>query len=107
MSHLFIYGASDDLLEIEGEVEEEFEVIDGRTILIQDPQGARLWVRASFCGNGPLRNVGSGWCLEVLHADPKTLWPWPVRMSDRDGTEYDPALMIECPEGTTVEEWSE
>lgn len=114
---LTIYGASDDLLEVDGPggtAIDEFGAYgpNGCTILIEAPMGERLWVRAVFDADQDLRGIGGednagGWCLSVLHVDTDTAWTWPVFFSFRPGRIEDPALIVECPEGTTVREWTE
>lgn len=104
MSEITIYGASDDLLEVEGAVDEEFGAYGGVTVVVESPTGERLWVRAVF-DEGPLRGIGEGWALSVLHADPVRGWRWPVRFGARPERSEDPTLIIECPDGTVVREW--
>ncbi|WP_078313738.1 hypothetical protein [Mycobacteroides chelonae] len=106
MGELVLYGASDDLLEAEGTFDEEFSVYGGVIVVVEAPSGERLWVRALFDEDRPLRGVGEGWVLSVLHADPQRGWRWPVRLGARPERPEDPALIIECPEGTVVREWT-
>lgn len=105
MNEIIIYGASDDLLEVEGAFDEEFGAYGGATVVVEAPSGERLWVRAVF-DEGPLRGIGEGWVLSVLHANPDRRWQWPIRLGARLGRPEDPALIIECPDGTTVREWA-
>lgn len=105
MSEIIIYGASDDLLEVAGAFDEEFGAYGGVIVVMEAPSGERLWVRALHDEDPSLRGVGEGWVLSVLHADPAHGWRWPVRFGARPGRPEDPALVIECPDGTTVREW--
>lgn len=105
MSEITIYGASDDLLEVEGAFDEEFGAYGGATVVVEAPSGERLWVRALHDEDPSLRGVGEGWVLSMLHADPTRGWQWPVRFGARPGRPEDPALVIECPQGTVVREW--
>ncbi len=100
---LRIYGASDDLVEVEGYVREEFNAWrNAVTILLTAPTGAQLAVTAEFCGATPV--AGAEWVLSVLHSDPR--WTYPIRFAQRPepNRNGDPALILEVPDGTTVEE---
>lgn len=99
---LAIYGASDDLLEIEGLIEEEFECYTATTLYVKTPDGAQLAVTAEFCGTGPMSHIGSGWVLTVHHSDPH--WTYPIRLERRNDYDEDPAVVLEVPVGTTVTE---
>ncbi|MDO3168231.1 hypothetical protein P5V90_14780 [Mycobacteroides abscessus subsp. abscessus] len=105
MDELVIYGASDDLLEVGGAFDEEFGAYGGVTVVVEAPTGERLWVRAQHDEYVPLRGIGEGWVLSVLHADPTRTWRWPVRLGARPEYPEDPAIIIECPDGTVVREW--
>lgn len=99
---LTIYGASDDLLEIESDTgyQEEFDVPGGIEVLVEDRTGACLVVRAEF---GVSYKYGSEWTLSVRNTD---VWPldWTFQYSNRPDRDYDPALILTVPEGTTVRE---
>lgn len=107
MSEIILYGASDDLLEVEGAFDEEFGAYGGVIVVVEAPSGERLWVRAQHDEYVPLRGIGEGWVLSVLHADPAHGWRWPVRFGARPERPEDPALIIECPDGTVVREWEQ
>ncbi|WP_019204545.1 hypothetical protein [Tsukamurella sp. 1534] len=112
---LILYGASDDLLEVEGHVEDEFAAYGGCTVVVEAPTGERVWIRAVFDDDQDLRGINSAeseseWVLSVLHTDVLTVWPWPIRFIARHDERHDlddPAVVIECPVGTTVREWTE
>lgn len=94
---LLIYGASDDLLEIEGPVTEEFPV-SGQTVLeISEPTGARLHVAAEYA---PATLPGTEWALSIVHVDPG--WRWPVSLTSRPDQSEDPAIRVLVPEGSTI-----
>lgn len=99
MAELIIYGASDDLLEVEGVLREEFECYDGCKIYVSDPvTGERLLVQAEFSKPGS----ASDWTLSVENDGP---WPdWPIRFGQRPDMEDDPAIFLEVPVGVTLTE---
>ncbi|PKV80880.1 hypothetical protein [Nocardia fluminea] len=97
---LTIYGASDDCLELEGYINEEYDALRPITLVLRAPTGAQLAVSAEFDGATPIR--GDGWALSILHVDPQ--WTWTVRLSERPDRPDDPAIVLEVPVGTTVTE---
>ncbi|MFC4124905.1 hypothetical protein [Nocardia rhizosphaerae] len=97
---LTIYGASDDLLELEGYITEEYNVYSATTLAFTAPNGARVAIVAEFGGYVAIPN--GGWALSVCHLDPR--WTYPVRLAERPDDSADPAVILEVPEGTTVRE---
>ncbi|MGW6698830.1 hypothetical protein [Nocardia sp. NPDC055049] len=97
---LTIYGASDDLLELEGYINEEYGAYRRATLVLRAPTGAQLAITAEFEGATPIPR--EGWVLSILHSDPQ--WTWPVRLAERPDGPGDPAIVLEVPEGTTIEE---
>lgn len=97
---LTIYGASDDCLELEGYINEEYTAYRKATLVLRAPTGAQLAITAEFDGATPI--PGEGWALSILHSDPQ--WTWPVRLSERPDRPDDPAIVLEVPVGTTVRE---
>jgi len=99
MSKLTIYGASDDLIEVEGVFREEFnayEKWEGRVIA---PNGDALTVFAEFGARGAYK---ADWTIGIQNTG---TWPnWPIRFEDRPDREGDPALVLDVPDGTIVEE---
>lgn len=96
MSTLTIYGASDDLVEVEGEFHEEFSAYTGWKGEVVAPNGDSLGVSAVF-GEGD-----ADWTLSVYNTG---TWPaWPLRFGDRPDRDGDPALTLEVPAGTIVRE---
>ncbi|MGH3703012.1 MAG: hypothetical protein ACRDT9_00145 [Agromyces sp.] len=99
MSTLTIYGASDDLVEVEGEFREEFNAYGPWTGRIIAPNGDALTVRAEFAAPGPYKGE---WTIAVENTG---TWPaWPMHFAERADREGDPALVIDVPVGTIVEE---
>lgn len=97
-SKLTIYGASDDLVEVEGAFVEEFEAYGPWRGRVVAPSGEELIVTAEF---GKPR-AAADWTLGVENSD---TWPaWPIRYVERPDREGDPAIEIEVPDGTIVKE---
>ncbi|WP_156251000.1 hypothetical protein [Pseudactinotalea terrae] len=96
---IVIYGASDDLVEVEGAVRKEFQLAaDGTRVRLTAPDGQSLDVLVDY-GGGP---VGSrlDWTIGVYAVD---AYPdWPVRFGERPHYEGDPSVTIDAPVGTTV-----
>ena len=98
-----IYGASDDLIEIEASDgrADEYDCYDERGhISLTSPDGDRLDVFLSY-GPSVMRHADTSmeWTIAVaaLHGYPS----WPVRFTERPDREGDPAVIITAPEGTT------
>lgn len=97
---VLFYGASDDLVEFEGYIEEEFyfnvpnkEKWEGYLLA---PDGAKLYLSAEF-------DSSEGWVLSTRHiASPPSSWH--VRFDERPGHAYDPAILITVPSGTVLKE---
>lgn len=100
MSTLTIYGASDDLVEVEGEFTEEFEAYAGWRGRVVAPNGDALIITAEFDKPGS----DADWTLGIENSG---TWPdWPIRFGERPDREGDPAIIIDVPAGTIVEEMS-
>jgi len=100
---LTIYGASDDLLEVEsddGSIRDEFDVYGPTEVLIEDPDGGSLVVKAEF---GAWNKRGAEWTLAIRNTDE---FPegWTIQFGERPDREGDPAIFLEVPSGTTVRE---
>lgn len=95
-----IYGASDDLIEVEGYVSEEFDIYGLGTVdvILTAPDGATLTIEVGFCEVNT-----DGWAI-VLQSHGDQTPPWPIRFVPRPGanSEGDPAIQINVPDGTTV-----
>ena len=99
MAELVIYGASDDLVETEGVFREEFSAYGPWRGKVLAPNGDALVVTAEFGATGLYRH---DWTLGVENSG---TWPaWPIRFGERPDREGDPAIIIDVPAGTIVEE---
>lgn len=90
-----IYGSSDDCIEIEGGFEEEFNIYDETTLVVESPEKDTLLV---------VMNYGrEQWEINLrTTSDNQIKWPWPIRFGQRPDSPEDPALFITAPAGTTV-----
>lgn len=100
MPNLTIYGASDDLVELEGAINDEYNLFpDGVLLRLTAPDGQSLDVSLDFDN----RAIGGqlDWTIAVgaVNAYPD----WPIRFHERPDYEGDPAVTIDVPEGTRVE----
>lgn len=102
---LKIYGASDDLVELEGCVEDEIgcydkwvEITVGYTEAEpgRDTQGVKVIMRYA-----PKWADAGVWTAEVFPLDEGVEIPWPVKieLSER---KYSAQVVIDCPDGTPV-----
>lgn len=98
MPQLKIYGASDDLVEFEGAFNEEYNTDMGE-FLITSPDGQSLVVDVMF---GTRIAHASDWVISVRTTG--TFPSWQLNFGEREDEGIDPALFIEVPEGTTVEQ---
>ena len=90
---ILIYGASDDLVEVEGAISEEFDCYGIWEGTLESPDGKRLIVRAAFLGD---------WEISV-HAGGVDGYPdWPINFTERPDREGDAAVRILAPTGTTL-----
>lgn len=96
-----IYGASDDLVEVEGcEGADEFNADDWFGDLIA-PDGSRMRVVAEYKAHGC-------WLVGVVQVDEKYQLPgWPVTITQApamnpDNPGYSVLLSIDAPEGTKL-----
>lgn len=97
-----IYGASDDLVEVEGAIREEYDAFARATRLrLVAPDGASLDVVAEFDGDAP-EGATLDWTISV---EAVSGYPsWPIRFHERPDREGDPAVTIDTPAGTTITE---
>ncbi|WP_043736186.1 hypothetical protein [Nocardia asiatica] len=96
---LVFAGGSDDLLEVSGYIDDEFDAAGPITVLVTAPGGARLWITAAF-DTPPFRGHGSGWALGVVHADPA--WTYPTRLTSDPDNPAAPAITLQVPTATTL-----
>ena len=97
-NQIIVYGASDDCIEIEGAISEEYEVYGNPTVgtvILESPAGETLEVTLVF---------ENGWeiTLPSIGEDFSNHAPWPLRIGERPDRAEDPALFIDAPAGTTV-----
>lgn len=98
---VLVYGASDDLVEIDGDLQEEFYLPGGdeTEVVLTAPDGTSMAVEVGFCTANP-----DGWHLRVT-STAGSAPSWPMRWVPRPGgdpDEDDPALEVVAPDGTTV-----
>lgn len=96
---VLIYGASDDLVEVEGAIDgaDEFNVYDEWVGTLTSPSGKALRVRAEFCPSG-VDDVE--WRISVEHTG--TTPKWPIHFTTRPDRDSDPAVIITVPVGTIL-----
>ena len=91
-----IYGASDDCIELRGDIYDERYTNEGNVVRLTSPGGEQMDVRIEY---GP-----RAWDIRVDHSTGDLAADWPVRLTHRDdGTDHsdDPAIVIDTPNGTT------
>lgn len=93
---IYIYGASDDLVEVEGSIREEFMTYDGLTLRVARFDGLGnvegLMVAARYEDNGC-------WSIAPYPLEEGFALPWLVSV---DFDEYSTRLAIACPDDVTV-----
>ena len=97
---IILYGASDDLVEIEGDVQEEIGCYEkavlvtiGRPEVDLGQNAYGVQVRMSY---GDEAGV---WAARIAPIDEDVPIPWPVRVS---AWGYSAHVVVECPPGTPV-----
>lgn len=97
---ILIYGASDDLVEVEGAISDEYDCWDktwqGR---LKAPDGTFLVVTARFGHDG--------WDLNVSAPEGSGFPSWAVTFCPRPDRPEDPAVRIAAPAGTIIEVFGE
>lgn len=91
-----VYGASDDLVEIEGDVRDEIGSTGGGQVIIGDEAGGIRIVAKYAVAKG----IGV-WRLGVEPIDEDVPVPWPVRVEQTERG-YSLAVIVDCPPGTPV-----
>jgi len=96
---LTIYGHSDDLVEFEGAIRQEFDCYDtpwtGKLIA---PDGDGLLINALYGKNGT-------WMIGAGPLDEDQPMPaWPMTLANSADCRYSAALTLEVPDGVTVTE---
>lgn len=85
-----IYGASDDLVEVEGSIRREFDCISGDAELIVASSDGALRVFMRYENNGC-------WSAAVGQIDEGARIPWPVSIVASEKSRYSAAVVIDCP----------
>ena len=93
-----VYGASDDLVQIEGDIKgaDEFGCFDVQPRFILSTGGGALWIDAVYNGS---------WAFAVgveSARDDEGMPPWPIRREWGTDCPYSETLIIECPDDATV-----
>ena len=94
---LRIYGHSDDLVEIEGDVNEELNT-DNAVLLIGREDDGGLVARVSYAHN----NRAAVWGVSVEPVDEEVPIPWPVGIKLEPEHGYSAVLIVSSPPGTLV-----
>lgn len=87
---LTIYGASDDLIEVEGSIREEFQCYSGNGEIIVTAADGALRVFLRLEENGC-------WSAGIGQIDEGARIPWAVAFARPDHTAYTVAITIDCP----------
>lgn len=93
-----IYGASDDLVEVEGATREEFSAYgDDRWLgVLASPSGEQLLLTAEYTGRGT-------WAIGVAPVDEDIPMPsWPISVGQAMENRYSAMLTITVPDGVTL-----
>lgn len=98
MAEITIYGASDDLVEVEGAIVDEFEAYGQWRGRLQAPNGQTLYLYAEYGAAG----ADTEWLLGITNS--ATYPSWPIRFSERQDRAGDPAIIIDVPDGTKLTE---
>lgn len=95
MNLIYVYGASDDLVEIEGcKGADEFNTDKFRGDLIA-PNGESMRIHVAYGGSGT-------WHIGAGQVDPDIAFPeWPMALSQHESG-YSVQLTLEAPEGTRL-----
>jgi hypothetical protein len=96
MSTITIYGASDDLVEFEGAIQDEFNAYGLWSGTLRSPDGEELVIEAEFGRPG----AAADWTIGVRSTSSHPAWP--MHFTNRPDRDDDPALVIEVPDGTMI-----
>ena len=90
---LRVFGASDDLLEVRGMVEDEF---DGKGVLHLESNGILIVVHPIYAGSW-------GFAVTTEVGDDCDLMPdWPIRCSFGEDVQFSETLEIDVPDDTRL-----
>lgn len=87
---LTIYGASDDLIEVEGSIREEFNVYEGHAEIVVASSDGAMRVVLDYGDNGC-------WSAGIRQIDEGARLPWPVAFGRPEHCAYSVAVTIDCP----------
>lgn len=103
MKKLVFYGASDDLLELDGDMQGEFDAYTGKAVKVSSIDGEMLVVAIY----APSSVHASVWSIGIAPADEGQPIPeWPMQYGIAVNG-YSPALTIICPDDIVVTEVKE
>ena len=103
MRTVTIYGASDDLIEVEGSIlpePDEFSPAQKSpgVVKIEDPEGGRLLVFVQYASN----DLSPCWMIGLSQVDENDLLPaWPIRWAIHERG-YSMKLEIDLPDGAVI-----
>lgn len=106
MAKLTVYGASDDLVELDGiDGADEFSIgnKDSWTGVLVAPNGETALLYVDYRRNGC-------WTTALgLYEEDYSLPDWPVTITvdAKNGSSYSTYMTVEVPDGTTVKEWND
>ncbi|MCC3292884.1 hypothetical protein [Arthrobacter sp. zg-Y1110] len=93
---ILMYGASDDVVVLEGAIDDEFGCYDKLwQARLTAPDGTSMQVSAHYGRDG--------WALASGPVDGNTGKTWPVAAGKSPDDKENPSLRIDAPAGTTIE----
>ena len=93
---LFIYGASDDLVELEGAIHEEYDINydTGAGMLTLEGAGEFLQIACRYGGHGV-------WTFAPIPREDDVMPEWGIKISfEEPARSYSQLLTLDVPEGT-------
>lgn len=93
-----IYGHSDDVVVVKGDVVEELGAFGRRRCITIGGEGEGVEVRAEYA---PKNSKGATWQFSINLLDEDVPCPWPIRIETEHV--YSQAVVIDCPPGTPVD----
>lgn len=103
---LEIYGASDDLVELEGHISDEIDCYDRNVVItvgrinVDSPQASRgvyviMRYSPSYLNNGC-------WTAEIAPLEENAGIPWPIKVELEPNRRYSVLVKIDCPNDVPV-----
>lgn len=93
---LRIYGASDDLVEVEGHFREEYQSFDKPTTLRLSSDDGEMLVTMALGRRGC-------WDATISMPDEDAPTPWPIRVEFGTDVRYSVTVVVDCGDDVTVE----